>query len=57
MSQKSQTNEKAFSSDNCAGYSEVSNKRAGWNKQAGWKFLSCFKNEQNGIIEQNEYFA
>ena len=38
-------------------YSEVPNKRAGWNKGAGWNFRSFLIKERDGIIEQDRYFT
>ena len=36
-------------------YSEVSNKQAGWNKQAGLNFLSFLIKEQDGINKQGGF--
>ena len=38
-----------------SGYSEVSNKRAGWNKRAGLNFSSVLIIKQDGIKEQGGY--
>ena len=42
---------------NFVGYSQVSNKRAVWNKRAGWTFFQKLIIEQDGINEQGGNFS